>query len=205
MQNEHSGFWETAFNDKQEMWGLEPAASAILARDVFLQQSVSTVLIPGVGYGRNAKVFMDAGMKVTGIEISKTAIELASKHFGSALQIYHGPVTDMPFDTRSYEGVFCHGLIHLLDQPGRAKLISNCYAQLSDGGMMIFTMISKQAPTYGTGTLIGKDRYAMFGGVELFFYDEQSVREEFGHAGLVDVSTIAENYPFFLVKCKKMH
>lgn len=64
-------FWEEAFKDKQEMWGLEPAKSTILTKDFFVENKVKTVLIPGIGYGRNAQIFSDNGMSVTGIEISQ--------------------------------------------------------------------------------------------------------------------------------------
>lgn len=70
-------FWEEAFKDKQEMWGLEPAKSTVLAKDFFVEHKIKNVLIPGIGYGRNAKIFLENGMKVTGIEISQTAIDLA--------------------------------------------------------------------------------------------------------------------------------
>lgn len=71
-------FWESSFIEKQMMWGLEPADSAILAKDFFLEKKVKDILIPGIGYGRNAKIFLDNGINVTGIEISKTAIEIYS-------------------------------------------------------------------------------------------------------------------------------
>src|SRR5690554_2910302 len=90
-------FWESNFIEKQEMWGFEPSRSAVLAKEFFVQQSVKSILIPGIGYGRNAQVFRDSGIAVTGIEISKTAIEMARKHYGTAMTIYHGSVTDMPF------------------------------------------------------------------------------------------------------------
>jgi len=61
------------------MWGFEPAKSAVLAKDFFVEHKVKNILIPGIGYGCNAKVFMDNGMSVTGIEISQTAIDLAKK------------------------------------------------------------------------------------------------------------------------------
>lgn len=80
-------FWEEAFKDKQEMWGFEPAKSAILAKDFFVEHKIKDVLIPGFGYGRNAKIFMDHGMTVTGIEISQTAIDLARKRLGNELSI----------------------------------------------------------------------------------------------------------------------
>ncbi|WP_343303557.1 class I SAM-dependent methyltransferase [Chitinophaga niabensis] len=196
-------FWESAFNEKKEMWGFEPAKSAVLTKDLFVEKSVRHVLIPGIGYGRNAKVFIDSGMAVTGIEISKTAIEMARKHYGEDMVIHHGSVTDMPYDNKRYDGIFCYALIHLLDSTERAKLIRDCYDQLSENGHMVFTVISKEAQTYGQGTLISKDRYEMFGGVKMFFYDRASIHAEFDQAGLFEITEVTENYPFFLIKCRK--
>ncbi len=196
-------FWEEVFKEKQEMWGDEPAKSAVLTKDYFVENKVKTVLIPGIGYGRNAKIFADNGMTVTGIEISKTAIDLAQKHFENDLTIYHGSITEMPFDNKLYDGIFCYALIHLLDKDERIKLIQDCYNQLTENGVMIFTTITKEAQTYGQGTLVGKDRFEMFGGVKMFFYDKETIKEEFGNAGLFEITEVTENYPFHFIKCKK--
>lgn len=196
-------FWEKAFKDKQEMWGFEPAQSAVLIKDLFVGQGVKNVLIPGIGYGRNAKIFTDNGMSVTGIEISPTAIDIAHNHFGSNLTIYQGSVTEMPFDNKLYDGIFCYGLIYLLDKDERKKLIQDCFNQLAENGIMVFTAITKEAQTYGQGTLISKDRFEMFGGVRIFFYDKETIDNEFMNSGLFDVTEVVENYPFYLIKCKK--
>ncbi|MGQ3132154.1 MAG: class I SAM-dependent methyltransferase [Flavobacteriales bacterium] len=196
-------FWESSFLEKQEMWGFEPAISAVLTKDFFLHENVKTVLIPGIGYGRNAQVFRDSGMEVTGIEISATAIEMARKHYGSGITIYHGSVTDMPFDNKQYDGIFCYALIHLLDADERQKLIRNCYDQLTENGCMVFTMISKAAPNYGQGRLISKDRYELHEGAPIYFYDHEAVQEEFGSYGLFEIIELKENFPFFLSKCRK--
>lgn len=203
IKNETPEFWEANFMEKKEMWGFEPSHSAILTKDLFVEKSIKNILVPGIGYGRNAQLFKDNGMVVTGIEISKTAIELARKHYGTDMAIHHGSVTDMPFDTCQYEGIFCYALIHLLDTHERLKLIHDCYGQLAGNGYMVFTAISKEAHTYGKGKFIGKDRYEVFEGVKMFFYDRESVQAEFGNAGLIEISEIHENYPFFLIKCKK--
>lgn len=202
-EKEKPEFWESAFGDKQEMWGFEPAKSAVLTKDFFVEQFVKTILIPGIGYGRNAQVFKENGIAVTGIEISKTAIEMARKHYGTDMVIHHGSVTDMPFDKNQYDGIFCYALIHLLDSSEREKLILDCYNQLSDNGYMVFTTISKEARTYGQGKFISKDRYEIFDGVEMYFYDEESIKQEFQKAGLFEITQINENQPFFLIKCKK--
>lgn len=196
-------FWEEAFKEKKEMWGLEPARSTVLTKDFFVEHKIKNVLIPGIGYGRNAQIFIDSGMNVTGIEISQTAIDLAKKHFGNDLTIFHGSVTEMPFDNRLYDGIFCYGLIYLLDKAERTKLIQDCFNQLTENGFMVFTAITKNAQTYGQGTQTGRDRFEMFGGVNIFFYDSETIEEEFGNTGLFEVTEVTENYPFYLIKCKK--
>lgn len=201
--SEQPEFWETNFINKKEMWGLTPSQSAVITNDFFVDQSLQRVLIPGIGYGRNAEPFRKSGMTVTGIEISKTAIEMADKHYGSDMKIFHGSVTDMPFDNQKYDGIFCYALIHLLSETERIKLIRDCYDQLEDGGYMVFTMITKDAPTYGTGTYISPDRYEIIEGVTMFFYDQESVHREFDSFGLFEITTIQESFPFFLIKCRK--
>jgi SAM-dependent methyltransferase len=196
-------FWEEAFKEKQEMWGFEPSKSALLIKDFFVEKKVKNVLIPGIGYGRNAQIFIDNGIAVTGIEISKTAIDLAHNHFGDELMIFHGSVTEMPFDNNLYDGIFCYGLIYLLNKNERRKLIKDCYNQLTDNGFMIFTAISKAAQTYRQGKYISKDRFEMFGGVKIFFYDHDSINDEFGKAGLFEIIEVKENYPFHVIKCRK--
>jgi len=196
-------FWESSFIEKQEMWGFEPSNSAILTKDFFVEKSVKNILIPGIGYGRNAQIFRDNGIRVTGIEISKTAIEMAEKHYGNEMTIHHGSVNDMPFDQSRYDGIFCYALIHLLDSSDRKKLIRDCYNQLSENGYMVFTMISKEARTYGKGKFLSEDRYEIFEGVNMFFYDHASIHAEFDEVGLFEIIEITENFPFFLIKCKK--
>jgi SAM-dependent methyltransferase len=202
-------FWEVAFTEKHLMWGHEPTASALFARDFFATLGVKDVLIPGIGYGRNAKPFLDHGMSVTGIEISETAIALARSQLGLQIRIYHGSVANMPYDDREYDGIFCYGLIYLLDAAGREKLIRDCHHQLTPGGHMVFTVISKKAPMYGQGTRLGEDWYERLPNLPMYFYDADSVKREFGPYGLLELSEVNEpsgggvSLPFINGVCKK--
>jgi len=202
-------FWEAAFTKMQLAWGLEPTASACLARDYFVRAGAKDVLIPGIGYGRNAKPFLESGMSVAGIEISERAIALARSELGLQIPIHHGSVTDMPFNDRKHDGIFCYGLIYLLDAAGREKLLRDCYRQLSPGGHMIFTVISKKAPMYGQGPQLGEDWYERHPNLPMYFYGPESVEREFGRYGLVGFSEIdevvsaSESLPFINVICKR--
>ena len=198
-----SEFWETNFIEKQEMWGFEPAKSAVITKDFFIKQSVKNVLVPGIGYGRNAQIFIENDINVTGIEISKTAIALAKKHYGNGMTIYHGSVSAMPFDEKKYDGIFCHALIHLLNKNERIKLIQDCYHQLGKNGYMVFTAISKDAPNFGKGKMISKDRYEVHEGAKIYYYDREAVHAEFDQAGLIEIVEVKEDQPMFLIKCKK--
>ncbi|MCZ8521779.1 MULTISPECIES: class I SAM-dependent methyltransferase [Paenibacillus] len=204
-------FWESSFIENQQMWGWEPSDSAIVTKDFFLEKKVKDILIPGIGYGRNAKVFIDNGIHVTGIEISKTAMDMARQK-GLNMRVFHGSVTDMPFDNKRYDGIFCYALIHLLNHREREKFIRDCYNQLKPNGYMIFTAISKEAPMFGKGKQLDKDYFEIMEGISMFFYDADSIRQEFGNYGLMEYSEIVEPhkhvenkapFAFIMVKCKK--
>lgn len=205
-------FWETSFRDKQEMWGWEPADSAMDAIELFKKYGLNKILIPGFGYGRNARVFCDQGFRVTGIEISETAIDLAQKHFGDSVKVHHGSVSSMPFDQELYDGVFCYALIHLLSEKERVKLIEDCYNQLKPNGYMVFVTISKADFRYKQGVEISKDTFEPWPGLTLYFYDSDSIQSDFGSFGLINAEIINEpktdmgNKPsqrFWYIVCKK--
>ncbi len=50
-------FWENNFKAGNIKWGKEPADSAIIANKIFLTNKIKNILIPGIGYGRNALNF----------------------------------------------------------------------------------------------------------------------------------------------------
>ncbi|QEN08186.1 class I SAM-dependent methyltransferase [Oceanispirochaeta crateris] len=187
-----SEFWKTNFRDKNEMWGASPADAAFDISERFSKYKLNHILIPGFGYGRNAIPFLNKGMKVTGIEISRTAIELAQKRLENDVKIYHDSVSSMPFDEEQYDGIFCYALIHLLDESERVSLINNCFNQLSSNGYMIFIALSSNDSRYGKGLEVKENTFQTKHGINLFFYNIPSIQEEFGKYGLVEFEEINE-------------
>jgi len=206
-------FWEAKFKEDKTSWGFEPSDSAMLVKDFFLTNHIKNILIPGIGYGRNARVFCDNGISVEGIEISISAIEMANAENGLDINIYHGSVTQMPYSEKCYEGIFCYALLHLLNKNERKSFIQNCFNQLNISGYMFFTIISKTSNMFGKGKLLSTNRYQLMKGLKVFFYDSDSIKNEFENFGLVDFIEIDEpikhmqNEPplkCILVKCRKM-
>ena len=186
-----SDFWEDKFQKIGLLWSFEPADSAIFARDLFAEKGFKSVLIPVVGYGRNAKTFIDNGFEVTGIEISETAIRLAREN-GLDFQIYYGPVKRMPYGKSLYDGIFCYALLHLLNQNDRRQFLKKCFDQLQPGGMMVFIVASKENKLYGNGRPVSIDRFLIDKGLTVFFYDSATIEKEFSPFGLLEYCEIDE-------------
>lgn len=206
-----SEYWESKFKNEGAMWKFDPSDSAILALDLFKSSKFKSILIPGCGYGRNARFFVDNGFNVTGIEISKSAIDLAKKD-GINCKIHHGSVTSMPYDNQQYDAVFCYALIHLLNKPERKAFLRSCFKQLNSEGIMVFTVATKETGMYGEGKYLSMDRFEISNGLKVFFYDNESVSKEFAEFGLIDCRDIEEPIKFMtgqdpiklkLVICRK--
>jgi cyclopropane fatty-acyl-phospholipid synthase-like methyltransferase len=204
-------YWENKFRVIETMWGYEPADSAIQTCEFFKSNYIQNILIPGIGYGRNANIFLDNGIRVTGIEISESAIRIAQKN-GLIFNTYHGSVTEMPFDEQKFDGIFCYALIHLLNKNERKQFIQNCFNQLEINGYMIFVAVSKKANMYGNGRELSKDRFELMKGLKVYFYDLDTAVREFKDYGLIEVKELEEpikhmdNQPplnCIVIKCKK--
>ncbi|NOU18707.1 MAG: class I SAM-dependent methyltransferase [Bacteroidales bacterium] len=188
-------YWESRFKNEGAMWKFEPSDSAMVAVDLFKSNKINKILIPGFGYGRNAKLFCDNAFSVTGIELSHSAIVLAKTN-GINCTTHHGSVTSMPFDNELYEGIFCYALIHLLNKNERRKFLESCWNQLKEGGIMFFLVASKQMSMYGGGKYLSKDRYEISKGVKVYFYDSESVSKEFADFGIDEFKDIEEPVKF---------
>jgi SAM-dependent methyltransferase len=204
-------YWETKFKNGGLMWDFLPSDSAIRTLDIFKSNKLNQILIPGFGYGRNARVFIENGFDVTGIEISKSAIELARAN-GINCIIHHGSVTSMPFDDKRYDGIFCYALIHVLNKKERQAFLKSCLNQLKDNGLMIFVVASTQSSMFGMGKKLSKNRFKISNGLNVYFYDNVSISKEFSKYGLIDYEEIEEPIKFMTdqppiklisVTCKK--
>jgi hypothetical protein len=188
-------YWESRFKNEGTMWKFEPSDSALKALNLFKSEKIKKILIPGFGYGRNGKMFIDNGFDVTGIEISGSAIDLARAN-GMICKMHHGSVTSMPFDNEIFEGIFCYALIHVLNRNERRIFLQSCYDQLNFNGLMIFVVASKNSDMYKRGRYLSRDRFELSRGLQVYFYDIESVKREFSAFNIVEINDIDEPVKF---------
>jgi SAM-dependent methyltransferase len=198
--------WEAAFARGALLWGEAPSPMAVQAAEDFAAAGLREVLILGVGYGRNARPFLERGLEVQGVELSATAISLARERLGLRFPIHHGAAQDLPPDSAPVHAVFGHALLHLLDAEARARTVAAARARLRPGGRLRFTLISTDAAFFGQGARLGDDRYERAPGVALQFFREARIRDELGPGGALRVRRAEEPagagppMPFFYVE-----
>jgi SAM-dependent methyltransferase len=171
-------FWEERFNEEGRIWGDTPSRTVEYAIRLFKEAGVHKVLVPGSGYGRNAVMFAQAGFRVTGIEISATAVTLARQN-PQGVRYHQGSVLDMPFDDSMYEGIYCFNVLHLFRKNERNLFLARCREQLKEGVVIFFFVFSDMEPTYGTGRLVEENTFESKPGREVHYYSEEDLVSEF--------------------------
>ena len=78
----------------------------------------------------------------------------------------------------------------------------------SPDGLMVFTALSIYDKRFGEGQEINKNTFQSPNGLALYFYDEVSVREEFGKYDILELSEINEpevnpNERQWMIICRK--
>ena len=94
------------------------------------------ILEVGCAAGRESKVFLENGVNVTGIDLSKKLLKIAKRNNPSAKYI-EGNFLDLPFENEEFDGIWSHAsLVHLetLDEVERA--FSEFKRVLKPGGFL---------------------------------------------------------------------
>jgi len=99
----------------------------------------------GCGIGTDLVRFAKGGARVTGIDLSQTAIDLARKNFelngveAEALTVANGE--NLPYPDASFDVVYAHGVVqYTADAPA---LIRECHRVLKPGGTGIFMVYNR--------------------------------------------------------------
>lgn len=104
-----------------------------------------TLLEVGCGIGTDLVRFARGGALVTGVDLSKTAIDLAAKNFEVhgltpvELRVANGEA--LPYPDASFDHVYAHGVIQYTADP--ATLVRECHRVLKPGGTAIFMVYNR--------------------------------------------------------------
>lgn len=134
------------------------------------------VLEIGCGPGRDARILVDLGCTVTGIDFSKAFIKKATAVVPEATFL-EMDMRELAFPKESFDGVWASASLLHMQKTDIASVISNIYSVLKPGG--IFYMSLKE----GTGSLDEPDD-RLDGAKRFFhFYTKEDVEAYLSDAG----------------------
>jgi SAM-dependent methyltransferase len=182
-------YWNDRFKVEGMIWGSEPSPTALHARDIFKQQQVQSVLVPGSGYGRNTKA-LSAHFKVDAVELSSEAATIA-RQWDSASFVIEETVLEMNLG-KQYDGIYCYDLLHLFLSQDRDQLIQRCKQHLRNGGYMYFTSFSDEDPHCGVGKNLEAGTYEYKEGKFAHFFSDKDLRDLFNGLHIIETGTVVE-------------
>jgi len=104
-----------------------------------------TLLEVGCGIGTDLVRFAKGGAIVTGIDLSRTAIDLARTNFAlhdvAPRELMVGNAESLPYADRSFDVVYGHGVIQYTADP--ARLVRESHRVLKAGGQAIFMVYNR--------------------------------------------------------------
>jgi SAM-dependent methyltransferase len=184
-------YWNKRFTDGRKIWGDSPSKTAEYALKLFKNKNLYNILVPGSGYGRNTKLFSDANYQVVGIEISKSAIDIAQQ-FNPKTQVFQGSVLDMPFNNEKYDGIYCHNVLHLFLQKERIVFLKKCYKQLKNGGFAFFSVFSDNEGSFGKGKKIEENTFESKPWRPAHYFTEIDLIDHFKEYSVIETGEIEE-------------
>ncbi len=115
-----------------------------------------SVLDVGCGLGTDLSLFARGGAVTTGVDLSKKAIEFASKNF--AWRGLQGEFAQMDgealaFDDNSFDFVYCHTVLHFTANP--AEMIKEIRRVLKPGGSALLMTINRSSWLYALHKIAG--------------------------------------------------
>ncbi len=113
------------------------------------------VLEVGCGAGVDLARFARGGARVTGVDLSPSAIELARANFAQQgltgrLEVADGE--QLPFADDEFDLVYAHGVVQYTATPRR--LVAECRRVLKPGGLAIFQVYNRISWPKGLGKLM---------------------------------------------------
>ncbi len=186
-----SAFWEERYAAEGPIWGHQPSKTVAHAHALFRQYGIQTLLIPGSGYGRNARIFAQYGYNTTGIEVSETALAIAKQQTPECRYL-HASVLDDVLTDEDFDGIYCFNVLHLLLAAERQEMVSRCRRWLRPGGLAFFVVFSEKEATYGRGKAVEPETFETRPGRPAHYFTDADLRAHFADFTTIETGLISD-------------
>ncbi len=120
-------------------YGDKPSISAYIALPYFLNDS-KTIIELGFGYGRNANLFAQYGIHVTGIDFCKPWCTIVEKN--TNIEVINADILRVQITPQSADGIFSNFVLHFSPPSDLNRACKNAYTWLKPNGLFINSWLS---------------------------------------------------------------
>jgi dolichol-phosphate mannosyltransferase len=96
----------------------------------------SALLHAGCGSGQ-VDVDLHGSLRITALDISRTALKLYAKNNPGAFQIKHGSILALPFPENAFDGIFNLGVVEHFTRDEISRIFSEFHRVLKPGGKVV--------------------------------------------------------------------
>ena len=161
------------------LWGLEPNKYVTQIPKIIKSGKVLDI---GVGEGRNALFLAKKGFEVTGIDISKEAVDKFLKFAKKENLDVKGIVSDIvDFDfNQNYDVIICVATLHLVSKDKVIETIKKIKNYTKNNGINLITVFTKKDIEY--------KEYP-----DLYFFDENELKELYKDWQILEYGNYTKN------------
>lgn len=166
--------WDSVYARSSNHFGLEPSQFGRRALRRFKEEGHETILELGCGQGRDTLLFLAAGLRVIGLDYSKTGIRQLRDRclgIGTGLEIMiHDVREGIPLFDESVDACFSHMFFTMqFTEEELTQIFSEVLRVLRPGGLNIYSVRNVNDPHYGKGVHHGDDVWEMNGFIVHYF------------------------------------
>jgi len=193
-QREH---WESTFSLTPQMYGEEPSESGRYALERFTAAGASDVLELGAGQGRDTAMFLAAGISVTALDYTSSALEQMRSDLGDALTAglttaAHDVREPLPLPASSMDAAYAHMLFCMaLSVAELQRLAAEVRRVLRPGGQLVYTVRHTGDAHCGAGIHHAEGVWET-GGFAVHFFDRALVDQLATGYELIDFAELEE-------------
>ena len=184
-------YWNKRFSDGGKIWGMKPSKTAYYALSLFKGYNIKSVIVPGSGYGRNTKLFTEAGFEVVGVEISDNAFKEA-QGFDTKSKFYRKTALEIDTINEKFEAIYCFNLLHLFREKERFLFIEKCNKILNDDGFAFFVVFSDREESFGRGKEVEENTFESKPGRIVHYFTREDLLSHFKNFDVIELGEMTD-------------
>ncbi len=213
---EITGLWEQYYATlKQLPERLKQLVPFVVeALPTFKRYKIKHLLDLGCGAGRHCIYLSKSGFNVVGVEVSKSALELAKKWAREEnvknTTFLKATMTNIPFNDCSFDAVISISVIHHAVKSDIVKTVGEIHRVLKRNGVFLANLTSAKDPRYGIGEKVETDTFRTLEGYEEkrfeelhHYFTEKEVSKLFASFSSANIELLSEKPHYWKITAVK--